>query len=759
MQGKQLIGTLINKVKDLRLLGSIRERIIVPYLVLTMTIAVIGIYFMLNMVTTSLDERLDRYLIDSGRTVANSMVDQEINMRQDAQLIGSLGGVPEALQRQNYLRLERLVLDAIGVTNVNTVLIVDAEGNLALHLLAREDGTLEAVKTNDFEPRNIESIQALLNSGDPEATPKRGIGQHPANERFYYFISLPIGFNDELAGIVMVGTSMETLLPKLRSSSLADIVIYQERSPIPAASTFFIRMNVGATDEVSRTEIIESLVLPPEILDQIVESSGVTTFYDTEVNGQPFRFAFGRLQISNEILGAFGVALPSDFVNQTKSTSRTTYLVIVGVGAFAVLGLGWVISQSITEPLFSLMRTSQAVAEGDLKQRTGVDQQDEIGILARTFDEMTERLEDRSQRLEELLQAYKETASRMRAILSSIGDGVLLEDNQGNFIPLNAAAESMLEELSHQFLRGPLREISVPDQEEVEGDIINPWLLESRRFQIADKVFTVYSAGVVAGEDERLGTVIVLRDVTAEMEVQQLKDAFVAHVSHELRTPLTSIKGYSSLLLSSASSLSGEQRNFLERIVRHTDDLISMINALLDFSEIEASGRLGLRQKPQILIDLVESVVEQWRPKMDDKELDFELDIISDIPYVNADSARLRWAIANLIRNAWQYTPEGGSVTLRISSHDDRVILDVVDTGVGIPLEDQRRLFSRFYRVTDVREDEGRGLGLGLYITKAIIEAHGGYIQVFSEEGVGSTFSVVLPVLRHPESVAVGGKK
>jgi signal transduction histidine kinase len=120
----------------------------------------------------------------------------------------------------------------------------------------------------------------------------------------------------------------------------------------------------------------------------------------------------------------------------------------------------------------------------------------------------------------------------------------------------------------------------------------------------------------------------------------------------------------------------------------------------------------------------------------------------ADLPFVDADTRRLRWAIINIVRNAWQYTPAGGSVTLRLSAHDGEVVLDVIDTGIGISPENQQRLFSRFYRVTNVTADDVRGLGLGLYVTRAIVEAHGGNIQVFSKEGVGSTFSVILPALQ-----------
>jgi len=133
---------------------------------------------------------------------------------------------------------------------------------------------------------------------------------------------------------------------------------------------------------------------------------------------------------------------------------------------------------------------------------------------------------------------------------------------------------------------------------------------------------------------------------------------------------------------------------------------------------------------------------------MEEKELTFQVETSPNLPQVDADARRLRWVVINLVRNAQQYTPEGGSVTLLLYERDDQVILDVIDTGIGISPKGQQQLFSRFYRVTNVTQDGTRGIGLGLYVAKAVIEAHGGEIRVFSEEGAGSTFSMVLPALQ-----------
>jgi signal transduction histidine kinase len=381
----------------------------------------------------------------------------------------------------------------------------------------------------------------------------------------------------------------------------------------------------------------------------------------------------------------------------------------------------------------------QPATQGDLAQHNGAEQLIEIAPPTATFDETTKRLAERTRALEEAL-------GRMEAILSSIGDGVLLEDLSHNFIPLNEAAKTMLQDMADHFLVGDLEELVTenPDEEASPSD---PWLIERRRFEVGNRVIGAHSAAVRSKDGKHLGTVVVLRDVTAEAEADRLKDAFVAHVSHELRTPLTAIKGYSELMLIGAiGAMEDEQRHFVKTIHHHTESLVNMINTLLDFSEMEARGKLILNRHPMQLSTLVEEITEPWYLQMDDKRLAFNVEISDDLPQVNADVKRLQWVIENLVRNAWQNTSEGGSVNVRLHEQNGNVVLDITDTGIGISAHDQQQLFTRFYRVETAANI--RGIGLGLYVSKAVIEAHGGKIRVSSKRGVGSTFSLILPALR-----------
>lgn len=728
-----------------RLYSSIRGKIITPYLLLTITVAVTGIYVVMTLVTGSLNERLDTHLVESGLAVLDGLARVDRDQLETATLLAHTSGVALALQDNDADAVKALMRPSATAQNVDVLIVINADGDPVVNW-QREDGSLKSVDF-EFDPKDVWIASELLEARDPSALPRRGLGDHPVAKRDYYYLAIPIGLESDMVGVLMIGTPLETLLASLKSLSLADVTVYLDGGQAVESTLVF-----GFPPEDRDTRLQEFAIAEGTYTQAIRTDIESTQAEDIKVDGRDYRLVRGPLLVGNQRLAAFAVLLPSDFIYDANTLNRATYVTIFTVATAFVILIGFVTAQRITDPLSQLVETSKAIAEGDLTRRSGVESTDETGTLAQAFDLMTERLSERTAALETSLKREQATASRMRSTLLSIGDGVIFEDTNGNFEPLNRAAESMLAEMSAHFLSGPMRELAVPDQELVDDERTNPWLLESRRFQVANRMYSVHSAGVTTDSGDNLGTVVVVRDVTAEVEAEQLKDAFVAHVSHELRTPLTAIKGYTGLLLTTAgSNLNESQYEFLNRIGRQTDNLVSMINALLDFSEVEASGRLGLRRKPLALSDLAKEVYQEWASKMAEKSLKFDLEIEDDLPLVNADIDRLRWAVINLVRNALQYTDEGGSVKLRLSSSYGRVVFDVVDTGAGIPIGEQRNLFTRFYRVMQDQDDVVRGLGLGLYVTKAIAEAHNGYVQVVSEVGSGSTFSLVLPAMRENE--------
>ena len=253
-------------------------------------------------------------------------------------------------------------------------------------------------------------------------------------------------------------------------------------------------------------------------------------------------------------------------------------------------------------------------------------------------------------------------------------------------------------------------------------------------------------SAVVDASGNYIGRVLALHDVTAERVIADMKNEFVSTVSHELRTPLTSIKGYVDLILDgSAGEINETQQEFLGIVKENSDRLVELINEMLDISRIE-SGRVHLRVEPLDIAESIEGAVDTFRAVLTQTGRTIENRVPDNLPLVVADRDRVGQVLINLISNAIKYSPGGGEVSIAAAHSGDLVTVSVSDQGLGVSREDQKRLFTKFYRVDTAMTREIGGTGLGLSICKTIIELLGGEIGCKSKPGQGSTFWFSLPV-------------
>jgi signal transduction histidine kinase len=352
-----------------------------------------------------------------------------------------------------------------------------------------------------------------------------------------------------------------------------------------------------------------------------------------------------------------------------------------------------------------------------------------------------------AKRLAERSRQVAEQASWFGAVLDSITDGVIVLDSSDKVVLLNPAAKKILDDMSGDFSNGPLLELPEiffrPAESSAESNARQP----ARRFRIGGRVLSTTSAPVHLPGGDTLGTVIVIRDVTREAEAESLKDNFISSVSHELRTPLTAIKGYSELLIRLYGSESDSHALRFARAINHnTTQLMQHINGLIDMTQIQ-SGDLQLHKQYVAFDEIVNEVVQRWRTRIESKGLTLQLNQSADSLLVHGDRDRLFWAVHNLLSNAYNYTLDGGLIRVRVFGTDSHAQLDVQDTGVGIATSDQPYLFSRFFRARNEQTFTVPGVGLGLFITRSIIEQHDGRVWAESELGSGSTFSLAIPLL------------
>ncbi len=347
-----------------------------------------------------------------------------------------------------------------------------------------------------------------------------------------------------------------------------------------------------------------------------------------------------------------------------------------------------------------------------------------------------------------------------RAVLASIADGVVVNDVAGEVTLINRAAAQLLQVDPRAAMGRSVRTLFQSFSTKGRLTIVDamdrlyadPYSAEFSAgitetiIEIDMRVIQAHLAPVLTEIGEFLGIVTVLRDITREVEGERAKTDFVSNVSHELRTPLTCIKGYSELLLGNmVGPLNDQQLYFLKIIQTSSDRLATLINDLLDISRIE-SGRFKLETKSVQMEKVLHSVAEMIQPQCDKKKLCLNLNIEPNVGSVLGDESRLAQVVTNLVSNACRYTPEGGNITLVLSNPDSTVRVDVKDTGIGIAPEDQAKVFQRFYRVNDPAVQEVAGTGLGLPISKMLIEMHGGRMWLQSEVGQGSQFTFILPL-------------
>jgi two-component system sensor histidine kinase VicK len=552
---------------------------------------------------------------------------------------------------------------------------------------------------------------------------------------YVFYTGGPIKQEDRVVGAILVGTYLDEFLAEIQQETIADVTFYDKQCRV-LGTTFR-----GGGEQVKA--ILESK-MTPAFCQSIVDRSSEETFhYSFNLFDRPYEMAFGTLRIRETRLGIFSVTLSSNFIVQKASTSRLQFGIIFTSAMVLVFVMGYLISRRIIRPIIRLVQTSRAVADGDLSQQTGIRSGDEIGILATSFDHMTLSLRERTQQLEE-------EASKIRAILESIADGVIVEDKDSQVILMNPAAERILGSMSEGFPVHPIRELPVLH---TKGEPSPAESSVDRRFEAGGKVVSAREAPVTTRDGVELGRVVVFRDITREVEVDRLKDEFIENVSHELRTPLTSIKGYSELLaLTAGDKLNKQQQKSLSYIGQRSSQLVTMISELLDMTDI-AAGTIGLDQTRASLGELIQEVMDSWQERIEEKQLTAITQLPHDLPQVWVDRDRIKRVLHNLISNACNYTMPGGNITITTYTDGDKVRVDVEDTGYGISEKDQGRLFTRFFRARDVPHDDVRGAGLGLYMAKALLEAHGERIWLErSRLGEGSVFSFTLPIAETQES-------
>ncbi len=436
---------------------SIRYKVILPYLLLTLIVAVTGAYVIIRLVAGSLEERLANQLFEAGRVVSDVMARQEIRHLESARIIAYTRGLGDALREGNVNQVSGLAGPAAAGANVENLLIYDLQGQEVLHLIKQPNGQIGDV-TQPGRASSLSIVNELLAENDVNSLPRRMFEKDSIDGRYYYFTAIPAPSSDGISGIVVVGTSVNTLLPILKNTSLADVSIYNEE-----------RQAIATTLGTQETQslFLQTITIPEDLYQQIIEKEGLVQGRNIEADGRSFSVAYSPLNIGDDRIAVFSVLLPLDFVLQSGSLSRNTYIVIYTFATLAVILIGYFVTRLIIIPLSALVRTSLAIAAGDLSRRTQIKSRDEIGVLATTFDHMTESLQQRTlelERMNKILEQMDKTKTRFIQVSAhELRTPLTLVQGYAQMAQIKAAGNKDLIKYTNGILEGTTRMVEIID--------------------------------------------------------------------------------------------------------------------------------------------------------------------------------------------------------------------------------------------------------------------------------------------------------
>jgi len=415
------------------------------------------------------------------------------------------------------------------------------------------------------------------------------------------------------------------------------------------------------------------------------------------------------------------------------------------LGAIVAILYMFLIGRWILRPIKSLTQSVDEIKQGNLDLMVKSDTRDEIGHLSEAFNEMTASLREirRSEELKlvRMQHSTQETFNNLpdvAAIVDLEGRVEVSTETARNIFGLNRHVQIQI--LPYKWMADLFREALKGDQTLMNQDNIS---LIQQFINGVEHYFRPTAAPILNNRREVTGVILILKDVTEQLEHDELKRGVISTVSHQLKTPLTSIRMVLHLLLEEKlGSLTSKQAELLIAAREDSDRLHRILENLLDMSRI-VSGKVAMELRTAQSHQMALEIVESYRAAARQRGVELKTDFPGDLPDVWADTVHIGHVFANLLFNALKYTDSGGAITVSAQTDEEQVRFSVSDTGKGIPEQYLPRVFDRFFRVPG--QEEESGIGLGLSIVKDIVEAHGGAVSVKSRIGEGSTFTFALP--------------
>lgn len=482
----------------------------------------------------------------------------------------------------------------------------------------------------------------------------------------------------------------------------------------------------------------------PEVLAALKGKSG-RDIRSSETLGVIFRYFAEPISINGKTVGLVRIAMPIHTIVEGRRLIRNAllYAVLVAVAVAIIIGalLGWIWHR----PLNQITLTARKIATGDLTAKANIHGSDELAQLAAALNEMRQNLASQ-------IATIMSQRQHLSAVVENLHEGVIATNNEGHVILMNKSAADMLGADSAQVAGKHLQElIRIPDLLETINQVFETDTSIDRQIEVstgkAQRILWIHATQIAREASDNIAVLVVLRDITEIARAAAMKADFVANASHELRTPIATLRTAVDSLLEAQDKVPGDLGKIFHILDRQVNRLEEMTKDLLDLNIVESSkGQISAEQIE--LSSLVAWAGERFNPPAEEKSINLEIVATDPSFSFTSDKRLIQMIIQNLLDNAIKFTPPGGQVKCLLNAENNHLLIQVSDTGCGIPPELHERIFERFFQAEPSRSGDAksRGTGLGLAIVKHATERLGGKITLHSKPGKGTTVTITIPI-------------
>jgi signal transduction histidine kinase/HAMP domain-containing protein len=776
--------------------SHIRFKIILPFAFLTIMVAITGIYLSARLIAGSLEERFTRQLIDAAFTAGKGLAQREQLHLRVLRSIAFTEGIDEAVLAGDQEELGDLLFPLVANESVDRVDIVSSDGSqlLEIHRPPGTNAVEDYIESHgaDLAEWPIWPVVQKVLSGVVDSQGDKYVALARIDENDLLITAGPIRRDDEVVGAILVGSYTHDLLRLLAESTFAEVSLYDLDGRL-------VHTTLSDGGDVSTPLGIS----PSEARTLLTLEGASSPRRSINLGGQEYDLLFSMFRARGEPLGFYSVALPTTFIGSYGTAARSQLALIFAGALLLVFGIGYLAANTITGRVQHLMENAMAVADGDFSRRTRISSGDEIGLLARSLDHMTDNLarytSDLRKRIEELTALHRsstavtvESGLNLDQVLGAATTSVKESIRGADQVAVHLVDESRQMLISVASTSGEANDFPNLSYDETEMcRILATARPQSVRLSdieacALDGTFAengsleVLIAPLVAGQEtigmltlipdagyqqddllnedsERLlgtlanQTAVAIKNAQlfeatqrAYQELRQLDDLktqFINIASHELRTPLGAMMGYASFVEKRApDKLRGPMRFMVASTLR----MRTMVDAMLAIQGLDA-GTTFLRVTTVDVRSIIEKVSSDFQPMVELEGHALEIKLPDELPAVQGDAEKIGLVLSNLLSNAIKFTPEKGRIEVAAEDLGPVVQVRVSDNGVGIAAEDHQRIFERFYQARADHIAGHGGIGIGLTIVKHLVELHGGQVWVESELGKGSNFFFTLP--------------